>query len=93
MKIKVNLDNETVSIKGITPLEFGVFEALMSHVRMGAGDASDTAFTFFEAVEKSADSLDVLDVPSVSVSAMESDGAHENISVTINEPTIEVYVD
>lgn len=96
MKIKVNLSKETVSIKGLTPLEFSVIESLLSHVRLGQGPhdggASDVAFDFAEALEDSANDLDSLNMPDVSILAMPSE-ENEDLVVSIVSPTIEVYVD
>ena len=96
MKIKVNLSKETISLKGLTPLEFSVIEALLNHTRMGMeqydGGASAVPFTFAHAVEDATEDLSTLDMPDVSVCAMPSDEI-EGLSVLIDAPTLEVYVD
>jgi hypothetical protein len=97
MKIKYNSAKTTFSIKGITATEFAVINALMSHVRLGMCDAgSDIAFDFCEQVE----GLDLADdngctelvLPEVTLIAepMES---YDNMTVILQDPTLEVYVD
>ena len=96
MKIKVNLSKETVSIKGLTPLEFSVIENLLSHVRLGQGaydgGASDVAFDFAEALEGAALDLDALDMPEVTVSAVPSEEV-DGVCIVIDGPTLEVFAD
>ena len=96
MKIKVNKDKNTISLKGLSLLEFSVIEALLNHVRMGQeqwdGGASKVPFDFSMAVEEVFEDLVGLDLQSVSVAAVPSDEP-ENLTIIIEEPTIEVYVD
>lgn len=95
MKIKVNTEKETISIKGLTPVEFSVIEALLSHVRMGQtedGGASEVPFTFFNEVERNADELEALDIPEVGLSATVSESDTGSVDATIPDPTLEVVV-
>ena len=94
MKIKVNPNKETISIKGMTPMEFSVIETLLSHVRLGQSPydngASDAAYEFLAAVEAAAMDLDVLDMHDVSVSAGPGDEVDGTI-VILEDPILEVY--
>jgi hypothetical protein len=88
MKINYNLDKDTFSIKNIEPHEFAVINALMSHVRLGIEAAgSDVAFDFRDQV----DSLEV-GIPETTVLAEPSE-SNDNLTVIIQSPTLEVYVD
>ena len=96
MKIKVNQDKNTVSIKNLSTLEFSVIEALLNHVRMGQeqwdGGASKVPFEFSKAVEEAFDDLVALELEVVEVVAVPSE-EHEDVTVMLSSPTIEVYVD
>jgi hypothetical protein len=87
MKIKVNLEKETVSIKGLTPVQFGLIEALLSHVRLGDGtEASEAAFEILSAIED-ADDLDFFEHVEVSVGAT-TDGHVEGLDLYLDGPTL-----
>ena len=96
MKIKVNQDKQTVTIKGLSTLEFSVIEALLNHVRMGQeqwdGGASAVPFEFSRALEEAAEELSYLDLEEISVVAVPSEEV-EGLSLIIDAPTIEVYVE
>lgn len=96
MKIKVNPTKETISIKGLTALEFSVIEVFMNHTRLGQGlydgGASDAAFAFAEAVEQAAAELSYFDMPEVMLVAVPSEEV-DGVTLAIDSPTLEVYVD
>lgn len=96
MKIKVNQAKETISIKGLTPLEFAVIESFMSHTRMGQeaydGGASAVPFAFAQAIEEAADDLLELDIREVVLCAVPSEEV-EGITIVLDAPTLEVYAD
>jgi hypothetical protein len=96
MKIKVNEDKQTISIKGLSILEFSVIETLLNHVRMGQekwdGGASAVPFAFSQAVEEAFDGLVSLELPVVELSAVPSEEI-EDLTIVISSPTLEVYVD
>jgi len=53
MKIKVNQEKQTVSLKGLTPVQFALIEQLLAHVRLGDGTyASEAAFEILTAIEE-----------------------------------------
>ena len=96
MKIKVNKDKQTVSIKGLSTLEFSVIEALLNHVRLGQeaydGGASKVPFDFSQAVEKAFEDLIDLDLEVVEIVAVPSEEV-DNLALSIAQPTLELYVD
>ena len=95
MKIKVNLDKDTVSIKGMTPLQFAVIETIMSHVRLGQspydGGASDAVYDFLNAVAEAQEQLDEMVLPEIDFCAAPSEEI-EGTCVMLDSPTLEVYV-
>lgn len=87
MKIKVNEDTNTVSIKGLTSIQFGLIEALLSHVRLGDGTAaSEAAFEMLNAFEQCED-LDDIDRVSIDIGAT-TDGNADDIELWLNSPTL-----
>jgi hypothetical protein len=95
MKIKVNLSKETISIKGLTPLEFSVIEALLNHVRMGQdydGGASEVPFDFSIAIDEVAEDLSALNMPEVTVCAVPSEESN-SISIMLCDPTLELHAE
>ena len=90
MKIKYNINKDNFSIKDLSPTEFAVINALMSHVRLGSGtEASKAAFDFNSGVENG--NIEQY-LPDVSVFAEPSE-EYENVDFTITNPTLNVYVD
>jgi hypothetical protein len=97
MKIKYNFNKDTFSINKLTPTEFAVINALMSHVRLGMEDTgSSVAFEFCSQV----DTLDMSDetgmvegvIPDVTIIAEPCD-SDDNTTVMLQDPILEVYVD
>jgi hypothetical protein len=87
MKIKVNLENETVSIKGLTPVQFALIETLVSHVRLGDGtEASDAAFKILKAIEQEED-LDFIEKVEISLGAT-TDDLVECLELWLDGPTL-----
>jgi hypothetical protein len=87
MKIKVNLEKETVSIKGLTPVQFALIETLLSHVRLGDyTDASDAAFEILNAIEKEED-LDFIEKVEISLGAT-TDGHVDGLDLWLDGPTL-----
>lgn len=87
MKIKVNLDKETVSLKGLTPMQFSLIEQLLSHVRLGDGtEASEAAFELLNAIE-AAEDLDFIEKIEISIGAT-TDGHVEGLDLWMDSPTL-----
>lgn len=92
MKIKVNAEKQTVSLKGLTTLQFAVIEQLLLSVRLGdATAASDAAFEVLNAIER-CEALDTIDLPTVEVSAT-TNGDIDDCEVWMTSPTLVVSSD
>lgn len=88
MKIKVNTKKQTITLKGLTPTQFGVIHGLLNHVRLGDGTpASDAVSDMFDATERCYELGDI-EVPPVEVEATHDDCAGGDIDVTISDPTL-----
>jgi len=87
MKIKVNLEKETISIKGLTPLQFSLIEALLSHVRLGdSTNASEAAFEILNAIEQAED-LDFIEQVEIDIGAT-TDGQIDGLELWMTTPTL-----
>ena len=87
MKIKVNLEKETVSIKGLTPAQFALIETLLSHVRLGDGtEASEAAFDILNALDACED-LEFIEPIEMSLGAT-TDGHIEGVDLWLDSPTL-----
>lgn len=90
MKIKFNSAKDTFSIKNLTPTEFAVINSFMSHVRLGMCDTgSDVAFDFVNQVEQLGMEATLPEVTLIA-EPMES---YDNMTIILQDPTLEVYVD
>lgn len=87
MKIKYNEDKDTYAVKGLTPYELAVINTLLSHVRLGQGEASEVAFDFTSEF----DELDFNTFPSVTVIASPSEEL-DGVTVILDSPVLDVYV-
>lgn len=89
MKIKVNLDKETVSIKGLTPVQFSLIETLLAHVRLGDDtEASDAAFEILQAIDATED-LDFVERIDIGLGAT-TDGNFDGVVLWMDGPTLVV---
>ena len=89
MKVKVNQEKETVSIKGLTPMQFALIETLLLHVRLGdCTEASEAAFEILMAIEQ-ADNIDTIDKIDISVDAT-TNRQIEGLELYLDAPTLVV---
>ena len=87
MKIKYNEDKDTYTVKGLTTFELSVINTLLSHVRLGQGEASDVAFNFTEAF----DQLEFNTFPDVVVYANPAEEL-DTSTVLLESPVLDIYV-
>jgi hypothetical protein len=88
MKIKYKADVDTFTIKNVTQEELSVVYALLSHVRMGDGEASDEAQNWLVAIDELMDFC-----PTDMTIEVNNYDENETVSVSISDPTIEITFD
>lgn len=87
MKVKANIENQTVSIKGMTPVQAALIEQLLSHVRLGDDtEASGAAFELLNAFEQCED-LDAIESVDIQLCAT-TDDQYDDVSVWLTSPTL-----
>lgn len=87
MKVKANIENQTVSIKGMTPVQAALIEQLLSHVRLGDNtEVSDAAYELLSAFER-CDDLGLIKSVDIQLCAT-TDDQYEDVSVWLTSPTL-----
>jgi hypothetical protein len=86
MKIKVNVEKQTVSLKGLTPMQFGLIEQLLMQVCLGTGtEASEAAFEVLEAIE-CCEELEFIEPTDIQIIATTEEA--EGVTIEIDDPTL-----
>lgn len=90
MKIKTNLDNNTITLKGLTPVQFQLLHTLVSHVRLGddGNEVREAAFEFLVDAAAQEHKLEIFYLPEIKLHASHDT---EEAYVEFADPTIELY--
>jgi len=89
MKIKVNEEKQTASLKGLTVDQLSVIHTLLSHVQLGNGTrASTAAFELLNAFEECEELYDLEDFAPDDNFAIDVAHDDDSISVWISSPML-----
>ncbi len=87
MKVKVKVEEQLVTLKNLTAVQFALIEQLLAHVRLGdCTRASNAAFEMLNAFDE-CDDLEFLEMPEIEVNAT-TDGQVDGLDMWMESPTL-----